>query len=227
VTQTHLEILCTGRTINPRSNRPYGRTCGLLFTSTRPYRSATDWIERARVAGWRVSPLQPDHTVNAYCPACTTGKGPKRNSDSDLEGQPMPTDTRQAVLTELRSACATDDQRLDIERVVHTEAIRGRLAAATAGTWYTHTDHAGIIRVLCQTSTSLYVKVASMLRTGRNPKADAALIANAPADLAWLLAETGRLRAERDLLRDRADDETLTAYWTLRAGARQQELASR
>ncbi len=84
MTRARLEIRCTGRKIRRTTNLPYGRTCDLLFTSTTPYRSRKDWIERARAAGWRVSPLLPDKTVHACCPACRTGKGPKRNSD--LEG---------------------------------------------------------------------------------------------------------------------------------------------
>ncbi len=138
----------------------------------------------------------------------------------------MPTTANSSII-ELRAACRVGDESLDVERAVRAAGIRDRLAAATKGTWYTHTDSSGISRVLCQVSTSIAVKVASMLRSGRNPKADAVMLANAPADMAWLLAENDRLRAERNLLRDRADDATLTAYWTLRSDARQQELAAR
>jgi hypothetical protein len=69
-----LLIRCTGRRVNPLNNKPYGRVCGKEFTSARGYRSRADWIERARAAGWRVSPLQRDNTVIANCPSCT---GPK------------------------------------------------------------------------------------------------------------------------------------------------------
>lgn len=67
-----LEIRCTGRAVNPYNNQPVGRPCGVLFQSG-AYRSRKNWIERARAAGWRVSPLQPDNTVNAYCPKCCGG----------------------------------------------------------------------------------------------------------------------------------------------------------
>lgn len=79
MTRSRLEIRCTGRKVNQRSNRPYGRTCNQVFVSAGAYRSRKDWIERARAAGWRVSPLKPDKTVNACCPACSTGK-PKPTS---------------------------------------------------------------------------------------------------------------------------------------------------
>jgi hypothetical protein len=72
-----LEIRCAGRQINPLNNQPYGRICGLTFTSSGMYRSRRNWIERARAAGWRVSPLQADKTVTACCPACSTGKKQK------------------------------------------------------------------------------------------------------------------------------------------------------
>jgi hypothetical protein len=73
-TSTRLHIRCTGRKINPLSNQPYGRTCGRVFTSTRPYHSRADWLERARAAGWRLSPLTSDRSVTACCPPCATGK---------------------------------------------------------------------------------------------------------------------------------------------------------
>jgi hypothetical protein len=81
--RTHLEIRCTGRKINPRNNQPYGRTCGTVFTSARTYRSRQNWIERARAAGWRVSPLRTDKTVNACCPACSTGRKPGNTKQED------------------------------------------------------------------------------------------------------------------------------------------------
>lgn len=65
-----LVIRCSGQRINRYAFRAVGPICGELFVSAAPYRTVVDWIERARVAGWRVSPLQPDHTVNAYCPSC-------------------------------------------------------------------------------------------------------------------------------------------------------------
>lgn len=72
--RTRLEIRCTGRRINPLNNQPIGRTCNLLFVSARAYRSRADWIERARAAGWRVSPLHADKTITACCPHCVSGK---------------------------------------------------------------------------------------------------------------------------------------------------------
>lgn len=68
-----LEIRCTGRAVNPRTNKHVGRVCGTVFVSARPYRSRADWIQRARAVGWRVSPLRPDNTVNACCPRCSSG----------------------------------------------------------------------------------------------------------------------------------------------------------
>ena len=72
--RTKLLIRCTGRWVNRRTNKPYGRVCGNVFTSSGAYRSRADWIERARAAGWRVSPLQRDNTVIANCPVCTGKK---------------------------------------------------------------------------------------------------------------------------------------------------------
>lgn len=83
MTRRRLEIRCTGRKINPLNNRPYGRTCNRVFTAAGPYRTRASWIEQARAAGWRVSPLQPDKTVNACCPACSTGKKPGKPTDTE------------------------------------------------------------------------------------------------------------------------------------------------
>ena len=69
-----LVIRCTGRAVNPRTNQPIGRVCGKVYRSARAYRTRADWIERARAAGWRVSPLQADKTVTACCPTCSRGK---------------------------------------------------------------------------------------------------------------------------------------------------------
>lgn len=71
-----LLIRCSGRKVNPFSFRPEGRECGRRFRSAKAYSSRANWIERARAAGWRVSPLRPDKTVIANCPRCVTG--PKR-----------------------------------------------------------------------------------------------------------------------------------------------------
>lgn len=77
-TDTHrnrnpLLIRCSGRKVNPLNNKPVGAQCGRLFTSSKAYRSRADWIERARAAGWRVSPPQTDRTVIACCPRCCGG----------------------------------------------------------------------------------------------------------------------------------------------------------
>ncbi len=72
--RAQLVIRCSGRKYNPLTNAPVGRVCGRTFRSARAYRSRTDWIERARAAGWRVSPLTRDKTVNACCPTCSGGK---------------------------------------------------------------------------------------------------------------------------------------------------------
>jgi len=75
--RTTLLIRCTGRTVHRVTLKPRGPTCGTVFTSERPYKSRADWIERARAAGWRVSPLQADNTVIACCPSCVSGTKPK------------------------------------------------------------------------------------------------------------------------------------------------------
>ena len=67
---TQLEIRCGGRSVNHFTFKAVGPVCGTLFQSAAPYSTPTDWIDRARVAGWRVSLLQPDNTVTAHCPAC-------------------------------------------------------------------------------------------------------------------------------------------------------------
>ena len=72
-----LVIRCTGRKVNPLTFRAEGRVCGRRFTSAGKYRSRADWIERARAAGWRVSPLHRDKTVIACCPPCN-GTAPKK-----------------------------------------------------------------------------------------------------------------------------------------------------
>lgn len=70
-----LLIRCSGRHVNPLSFKAVGRECGRQFRSAKAYRSRADWIERARSAGWRVSPLQqPGNTVIANCPRCRTGR---------------------------------------------------------------------------------------------------------------------------------------------------------
>lgn len=68
--RTRLVIRCTGRPVARVSLKPVGRECGTLFTTTAPYRSRAGWIEMARAAGWKVSPLSAANTVTATCPAC-------------------------------------------------------------------------------------------------------------------------------------------------------------
>lgn len=77
-TRKPLVIRCTGRLVDPRTFRPVGRVCGRVFKSATAYRSRANWIERARAAGWRVSPLASDNTVTACCPTCHTGKKRKK-----------------------------------------------------------------------------------------------------------------------------------------------------
>jgi hypothetical protein len=126
-------------------------------------------------------------------------------------------------LIALRAEVAVYDERMEVERIARTTSIKGRLAAASRNPWYVHSAD-GVIRVLCRTSTSTYNKIASVLKSNRNQRADADLIAHAPTDLTWMLAETDRLRAERDLLLEHAGPDTQLAYWKLRADARQEEL---
>lgn len=69
-----LVIRCSGRLVNPLNNQPTGRECGRRFESAGAHRGEpSDWIERARVSGWRVSPQRTDDTVNAMCPTCSGG----------------------------------------------------------------------------------------------------------------------------------------------------------
>jgi hypothetical protein len=131
-----------------------------------------------------------------------------------------------ADLAVLRAQVRSDDQRLDVERRARVETIRARLAAASPGRWFTVAKD-GLIRVLCHTSSHTHNKIATVLRSGQHQKADADLIANATTDLTWALAELDRLRAERDLLLARADQDTELAYWKLRSDARQEEVAAR
>lgn len=101
----------------------------------------------------------------------------------------------------------------DDERQARLAAIRERLGAATPGPW--KIEHDGDVvdidhgpertwpwRVITEDETSVIVDF-----TGGDipPDEDADLIANAPADLAWLLAENARLGAERDAATARAE----------------------
>lgn len=98
-------------------------------------------------------------------------------------------------------------------------AIRARIDAATPGPWLTH-EMGGKVWVGNQADgrkhglwdivyATDYLTDCTQEAAGRY-RADADLIANAPADLAALLAEVERLTAERDqLMRD-----TFTAYET-------------
>jgi hypothetical protein len=76
--------------------------------------------------------------------------------------------------------------------------IRARLEAATPGPW----------EVRAALGTGLLHVSHADSEVGRPPiaqfaeAADAALIAHAPADLAWLLAEVARLTEERDDARE-------------------------
>jgi hypothetical protein len=131
-----------------------------------------------------------------------------------------PTET----ITQLRAACAVGDEALEIERRAHLAAIRARLTAASNGPWFRHATDNGLVEILCRASTSTTYRIATVLRRGRRQREDAELIAHSPADLDWLIAECDRLRDERDLLLQHADEPTVTAYWTLRAERKQQEV---
>jgi hypothetical protein len=78
--RARLLIRCTGRKVSRISLKPRGRECGRVFVSAAAYRSRADWIERARAAGWSVSPLSLDKTVIANCPYCLTGTKPPKES---------------------------------------------------------------------------------------------------------------------------------------------------
>lgn len=134
-----------------------------------------------------------------------------------------------ATILELRAACQVGDESLEGERRRITTAIRKRLAAASAWPWMLvdqrHHSHRGQIQI--HRASRSAPLIARVLRSGVNPSHDADLIANAPADLAYLLAEVDRLREERDVLLQHATDEGRTAYWTVRSAHRQQEVAGR
>lgn len=81
----------------------------------------------------------------------------------------------------------------DDEQQARIAQIRARLGAATPGPWQTWPDgadesveSASVGRFVCHMNSNM-----------RQFREDASLIANAPADLAWLLAEVERLEAER------------------------------
>jgi hypothetical protein len=71
--------------------------------------------------------------------------------------------------------------------MIDLEAIKGRLAAATPGPWYVDESLRGV-----EAQTHGY-PVEIVAWTGR---ADAVLIAHAPGDIAALVAEVERLRAD-------------------------------
>lgn len=226
--RTALEIRCTGRKVNRFSNKPYGRTCGRVFTSKAAYRSRATWIERARAAGWRISPLLPDRTVTAFCPTCVTGKTNRTPRTEERNDNPL-MDTlsaREQTLIELRAAVKIDDKRVEIERTTILGEIRARLAAASPGPWYVRKDRDGSIRVR-RTGCVSYSRIASLLRSGQRPAEDGELIGHAPTDLAYLLDEIDRVRAERDVLLKHATYDGQLAYWTVRAEARGQETTAR
>jgi hypothetical protein len=67
-----LLIRCSGQRVRRQSLKPYGRVCGAEFVTTVAYRSRTAWVELARTAGWKVSPLNSTtNSVIACCPACS------------------------------------------------------------------------------------------------------------------------------------------------------------
>jgi hypothetical protein len=135
-----------------------------------------------------------------------------------------------ATIAELRAACDAGDQHLERLRRIRTDIIRGRVDQAAPGPWISvdrrgNSDRGQV--EIRRTDGWSYTRIANVLRGGRNPAADGDLIANAPTDLAWLLTELARVRAERDLLLAAADDGTRLNYYSHRADARQQELRAR
>lgn len=67
-----LVIRCAGRAVDSLKFRAVGPECGTVFASP-VYRDDADWIQQARVGGWRVSPPAADGTVDAFCPKCCGG----------------------------------------------------------------------------------------------------------------------------------------------------------
>ena len=138
---------------------------------------------------------------------------------------PPATDT----ILELRAACQVGDELLEIERRTIIDAVRARLAEASAWPWMLidqrrHSDR-GQIQI--HRASRFAPLIARVLRSGVNPSADSDLIAHAPADLAYLLEHIDRLTAERDALLKHATEDGRVAYYTVRAENRQQELRGR
>lgn len=219
-----LVIVCTARAVNPISNQPRGRPCSAVFESAKPYTSRANWIERARAAGWRVSPLAKDGTVNAACPDCTNGTRPKKTTQKGAT-PPMSTDTDAGAVTRaaLLGQITATDQSLTFERNARAAVIRQRTEAATRGPW-TMLDRRGD-RANAQIEVHLpragsYTHIANVMRRGPNPAADATFITAAPVDMLWLLDEVDRLRAERDLLLAAASHDARLDYYSHRAEAR-------
>ena len=117
------------------------------------------------------------------------------------------------------------------------EQIEARLAAATRGPWREGTLNVWqdeLLRCVAKTERGRYVdgtfRPAELSDSHDQMQWDAELIAHAPADLAWLLAENKRLRGALQLLLETADDgareavrrkrsvnEPDTRYWQGRA----------
>ena len=89
----------------------------------------------------------------------------------------------------------------DDEQQARIAQIRARLGAATPGPWQTWPD--GTEESVESVSVGRFV--CHMNSNMRQFRADASLIANAPADLVYLLAEVERLEAERDAATARAE----------------------
>ena len=136
---------------------------------------------------------------------------------------------RTATILELRAAVQVGDELLESERRARTSSIRKRVTAVGCRFW-TMIDRRDSGRgqiEIHRPGTVSYSLIARVLRSGRNPVADADLIAHAPADLAYLLAEVDRLREERDVLLTHATEDGRVAYWQVRSVHRQQEAAAR
>ena len=104
-------------------------------------------------------------------------------------------------------------------------AIRARLSNATAGPWYANHCHAGKnkdcwCKVIGTSSDPQHEDMDKVASAGSIHANDADLIAHAPDDIAFLLAEVERLRGDRD--KWLASDDCY--YWTPEAQAERDRL---
>ena len=107
------------------------------------------------------------------------------------------------------------------------DPIRARLAAATPGPWhaYGNTLAAEVGRCTCSPHYGAHERSCGLEDIGQVVERDADLIANAPADMAALIAEVERLRTENEELIERGWADEVFAHSLRGAVQRVRELA--